>query len=281
MDRSTCTNYKWYHHHHHPQFPQLFFDGGRVLWQGFSFGFLLCLICGLLGRKSPQFGKLFFLFFIILFYFIFVNYYWIWSSDREWFAGTEKSTIRQVLFYYYYYYFILFFILLLFILFYFIFVNYYWIWSFNREWSAGTEKSTIRQVVSFFILFINFFFLSIITGSGCLTGSGLYLKIPENLCILFSKTASGLCIYHFVVWSTFSLLHNSTVDYLHTKSCQILYYFCAILWLNVSSLLLDNLQLLCCCVLSILALTLLVLMALFYATIRSSVPFLRFPSIAM
>ena len=71
---------------------------------------------------------------------------------------------------------------------------------------------------------------------------------------------------------------------LPTQSCLVLYSFCAnllhslILWLMVSSLSPHSLHLLFCCVLSILALIWLVLMALFWAAIRSdSVSLLKFP----
>ena len=94
------------------------------------------------------------------------------------------------------------------------------------------------------------------------------------LCVLFSRAVAGLCIYHLLVWSSLNVLHISLWVTLPTKSCLVLYSFCAnllhsiIMWLVVSSLSPHSLYLLFSCVLSILALIWLVLMALFCAAIR-------------
>ena len=98
------------------------------------------------------------------------------------------------------------------------------------------------------------------------------LKSHMSLCVSFSRTDVGLCIYHLVVRSNFNFLHNSQWITLPTQSCLVLYPFCAnllrslITWLIVSSLSPHNLHLLFCFVLCILALICLVLMALFCAT---------------
>ena len=143
--------------------------------------------------------------------------------------------------------------------------------------------------------------------SGLLAGirwSVCMLKSHRSLCVAFSWTGAGLCIYHLFVWSNLNFLHIS-------QSCLALYSFCAnllhsfIMWLIVSSLSPHSLHLLfccvlsikfvaashqtrldarskarrpICCVLSILAFIRLVLMALFCAAIwRDSVSLLRFP----
>ena len=92
-----------------------------------------------------------------------------------------------------------------------------------------------------------------------------------SLCVSFSRTDSGLCIYHLFVWSYFNFLHNSQRITLPTQLCLVLHSFCAnlllslIMWLIVSSLSPHNQHLLFSCVLSILVLIWLVLMALFCA----------------
>ena len=129
--------------------------------------------------------------------------------------------------------------------------------SFNFNlWSTGTEKSTILKVL--FSLF--FFFLLIIIRFGRLAKiwwSVCISKSQWTLCVSFSWTDSGLCIYHLFIWSNFNFLHNSpwiTLSYL------VLYYFCVnllhslIMWSIVSSLSPHNQHLLFCGVLSILAL---------------------------
>ena len=149
-------------------------------------------------------------------------------------------------------------------------------------WSAGTAKSTILQVFFFF-----FFLLLIIIKSGLLAGirwSVCMIKSHRSLCVAFSRTGAGLCVYHLLVWSNLNFLHISQWITLPTQSCLALYSLCAnllhslIIWLMVSSLSPHSLHLLFCCVLSILALIWLVLSALFWATIRrDSVSLLKFP----
>ena len=63
-------------------------------------------------------------------------------------------------------------------------------------WSAGTAKSTILQVP---------FFLLIIIKSGLLAGikwSVCMLKSHRSLCVAFSRTGAGLCIYHLLLLFT-------------------------------------------------------------------------------
>ena len=101
-------------------------------------------------------------------------------------------------------------------------------------------------------------------------------KSHRSLCVSFSRTGAGLCIYHLLAWSNLNFLHISQWIPLPIQSCLAFYSFCAnllhslIMWLIVSSLSPHSLHLLFCCVLSILALILLVLMALFCAAIRRS-----------
>ena len=103
-------------------------------------------------------------------------------------------------------------------------------------WSAGTAKSTILQIL---------FFLLIIIRSGLLAGirwSVCMLKSHRGLCVSFSGTNAGLCIYHLFVWSNLNFFHISQWITLPTQSCLALYSFCAsllhslIMWLIVSSL---------------------------------------------
>ena len=57
-------------------------------------------------------------------------------------------------------------------------------------WSAGTAKSTVLQIL---------YILLIIMRSGILAGiwwSVCVLKFHRSLCVSFSRTGAGLCIYH-------------------------------------------------------------------------------------
>ena len=105
-------------------------------------------------------------------------------------------------------------------------------------------------------------------------------KSHWSLCVLFSGTDAGLCIYHLFVWSNLNLLYISLWITLPTQSCLVLYSFCTnllhslIMWLMVSSLSPHSLHFLFCCVFSILALIWLVLMAFCAAIKRDSVSLL-------
>ena len=135
--------------------------------------------------------------------------------------------------------------------------------------------------------FASSLFLLIIIKSGLLAAIRLsvcILKSHRSLCVAFSRTGAGLCIYHLLVWSNLNFLHISQWITLPTQSCLALYYRCAnllhslIIWLMVSSLSPHSLHLLFCWVQSILALIWLVLMALSCAAIRGdSVSLLKFP----
>ena len=138
-------------------------------------------------------------------------------------------------------------------------------------WSARIAS---RQFCRFSFFF---FFLLIIIRSGLLVEirwSVCMSNSHRSLCVSFSRTSAGLCIYHLLAWPNLNFLHIS-------QSCLA---FCAnmlhslIMWLMVSSLSPNSLHLLFCCVLSILAFIWLVLMALFCAAIRrDSVSLLKFP----
>ena len=71
--------------------------------------------------------------------------------------------------------------------------------SFNfRLWSAWSTKFIILQVL---------FLLIISTRSGCLAEirwSVCISKSQRTLYVSFSRTDSGLCIYHLIVWSNFN-----------------------------------------------------------------------------
>ena len=55
----------------------------------------------------------------------------------------------------------------------------------------------------------------------------LYVKIPEEfVCVSFSRTDAGLCIYHLFKWSNLDFLQNSQWITLPTQSCLVLYSFC-------------------------------------------------------
>ena len=111
--------------------------------------------------------------------------------------------------------------------------------------------------------FADSFFLLIILRSGLLAEirwSVCISKSHRSLCVSFSMTGAGLCIYHLLAWSHLNFLHISQWITLPTQSCLALYSFCAnllhslIMWLIVSSLSLLSLHLLFCCVLFILTL---------------------------
>ena len=70
-------------------------------------------------------------------------------------------------------------------------------------WSAGTAKSTILQVLFFLLINIRSVLLAEIRWSVCIS------KSQRSLCVSFSRTGAGLCIYHLYVWSNLNFLHIS------------------------------------------------------------------------
>ena len=52
-----------------------------------------------------------------------------------------------------------------------------------------------------------------------------FWKSHRGLCVSFSRTDAGLCIYNLFVWSHFNFLHNSQWITVLTQSCQVLYYY--------------------------------------------------------
>ena len=128
---------------------------------------------------------------------------------------------------------------------------------------CGQPRQQSRQICRFS------FFLLIIIKSGLrveIRRSVCMSKSHRSLCVSFSRTGAGLCIYHLLVWSNVNFLHISQWITLSTQSCLALYSFCTnllhslIMWLMVSSLSPHSLYLLFCCILSILALLLSILL---------------------
>ena len=104
-------------------------------------------------------------------------------------------------------------------------------------------------------------------------------KSQRSLCVSFFRMYIGLCIYHLFVRSNWNFWYISQWLTLPTQSSLVLYSFCAnllhslIMWLIISSLWPDNLHLLFCCDLSILALIWFVLRA-FFVLVLEEIQFL-------
>ena len=103
-------------------------------------------------------------------------------------------------------------------------------------WSAETAKSTTLQILFFLLIIIRSVLLVEIWWSVCMS------KSHRSLCVSFSRTGAGLCIYLLFEWSNLNFLHISQWITLPTQASLVLYSFCAnllhslIMWLMVSSL---------------------------------------------
>ena len=103
-------------------------------------------------------------------------------------------------------------------------------------WFAGTSKSTIWQVLFFMLINTRSGLLAVIKWSVCISKSRGFYESP------FSRTDSGLCVYHLVAWGKFNFLHNCQCVTFPIQSCRVLYSLCANLlhsltiWLTVSTL---------------------------------------------
>ena len=128
-----------------------------------------------------------------------------------------------------------------------------------------------------------FFLLLTITRSSRLAEVRWSICITKSqrlLWISFSRTDSGLCIYHLFVWSNLNFLHNSQWITLPTQSCLVLYsLFSNLLYSLIISLIISSVsshQNLLFCALSIFSFDI-DRMALFCAAIkRDSVSLLSF-----
>ena len=152
------------------------------------------------------------------------------------------------------------------------------------QFYCGPPGQQSPQFCKFSLFFVLFFIIIKCGRLAKIMWSICIQKSQRSLCISFSSTDSGLCIYHLFVWSNLNFLHISQWITLPIQLCLVLFTFSAnllhslIMWLIVSSLSPHNQHLVFWCVLSILALIWLVLMALFCAAIKSdSVSLLRFP----
>ena len=154
--------------------------------------------------------------------------------------------------------------------------NYNWYHSYFHVTQFFQFSSKVEVLIFLFAFFLfypvvswdskvhksvsSFFFL--LTRSGCLAEIRWSICISKSqrcLCIFFSGTDAGLCIYHLFLWSNLNFLHNSRWITLPIQSCVVLYSSCAnllhsfIMQLIISTLSPHNLYLLFCCIFSILA----------------------------
>ena len=137
--------------------------------------------------------------------------------------------------------------------------------SFNL-WSVGTAKSTIRNVPVFFFFFFLLCLRTVVWP--VLNDPFVSQNLKEFWASHFLEFEFCIPFVHMV---KFELFAQFPVDHLpHPVVYIVLYSFCAtslhslIMWSVVSSLSLNNLHLLFYCVLSTLALTLLVPMAFIF-----------------
>ena len=96
-------------------------------------------------------------------------------------------------------------------------------------YNASTTKFTIRQALFFlwfFKLLPDLVFFSVWTI--CIW------EFRRTSCVSFSKTDSGLCLYHLVIWSNFNFLHISQWITIPSQSCLLLYSLCARLLYSVT-----------------------------------------------
>ena len=92
--------------------------------------------------------------------------------------------------------------------------------TFFQFYSVVSRDSKVDNLQ---ILF--FFFLVIIIRSGLLAefrGSVCLSKCHRSLCVSFSRTDAGLCIYHLFVWSNLNFLCIFQLITLPTQSCLVL-----------------------------------------------------------
>ena len=89
-----------------------------------------------------------------------------------------------------------------------------------------SQDSKVHNSASSFLLLIT-------TRFGCqaeIKQSVCISKSLRSLCISFSRTDSGLCIYHWFVWSNFNFLHNSQwINLAHPDVSSLILFFIIII----------------------------------------------------
>ena len=86
------------------------------------------------------------------------------------------------------------------------------LFTFFQFYSVVHWDSKIDNSASSFFFFFFFFLLLIIIRSGLLAEirwSVCLSKSHRSLCVSFSRTDAGLCIYHLFVWSNLNILYIS------------------------------------------------------------------------
>ena len=134
--------------------------------------------------------------------------------------------------------------------------------SFRLLSVSPSDLSPIWQVL--------FFLPSLSGGLAEVRWSVCMSKSHRNLCVSFSRTDSGLCIYQLFVWSNLNFLCNSQWITFPTQRVYIYIYIlvvlahwiCLFMWLVVSSLTPHKIIQIFSCVLSILLLLVLLLLQL-------------------
>ena len=100
--------------------------------------------------------------------------------------------------------------------------SYLYLSSFLSGLPCGQSDRQSPQFGSFFLSF----FLLLSGRLAEIWWSVCILKSLKILCILFSRTDSGLCTYHLFVLSNLYFLHNYQWITLPTQLCLVLYAFC-------------------------------------------------------
>ena len=97
------------------------------------------------------------------------------------------------------------------------------LFRFFQFYSVISRDSKVDNFADFL------FFLLIITRSGLLVEimwSVCILKSHRSLCVSFSRTRAGLCIYHLLAWTNLNFFHISQWITLPSQYCLALYSFC-------------------------------------------------------
>ena len=89
-------------------------------------------------------------------------------------------------------------------------------------WSAQTANSTILQFLFFLLLLLTIIRFGLLVEIRCYVCMS---KFHWSLCVSFSRTGAGLCIYHLFVWSNLNFLHISQWITLPTHPCLVLYHY--------------------------------------------------------
>ena len=106
------------------------------------------------------------------------------------------------------------------------------LFTFFHSYSVVSRDNKLHNFAQFLLIIIRSGLLAEIRWSVCMS------KSHRSLCVSFSTTDAGLCIYHLFIWSNLNFLYNLSSSLLLLLSLLLLWFLSE--WLTYESQLLPR-----------------------------------------